>query len=80
MRARLLADEPQLTHQTTHLKTSDHHAILAHHAQNTATARSATALAEQLVDPAAQSHTACIDVMPPGTVGVSSEVKVFAYF
>ncbi|MOA47997.1 hypothetical protein D3C78_1706800 [compost metagenome] len=70
MRARLLADEPQLAHQATNLEAPDRHAILAQHAQNTATARSATALVEQLVDPAAQGHTARIDVMPPGTVGV----------
>ncbi|MOA55865.1 hypothetical protein D3C78_1797400 [compost metagenome] len=70
MRARLLADEPQLAHQATNLEAPDHHAILTQHAENTAAARGATALVEQLVNPAAQGHTVYIDVMPLGTVGV----------
>src|SRR5690606_3598913 len=70
MRARLLADEPKLAHQTPNLETPDRHAILTQHAQNAAAARSATALAEQLVDPATQGHTAHIDAMPPGTMCV----------
>ncbi len=53
MRARLLADQAQLTHQPTHPVTADGHALFAQHAQDAAAAGRAPTLAEQLVDLAA---------------------------
>ncbi|SSI75528.1 Protein of uncharacterised function (DUF2699) [Acinetobacter baumannii] len=53
VRARLLADQAQLTHQPTHSETADGHALFAQHAQNAAAAGRAPTLAEQLVDLAA---------------------------
>ncbi|MCY1242143.1 hypothetical protein D9M72_550860 [compost metagenome] len=53
VRAWLLADQTQLTHQPTHAKTANRHAVFAQHAQNAAAAGRASTLAEQLVDLAA---------------------------
>ncbi|MOA07282.1 hypothetical protein D3C78_1269700 [compost metagenome] len=53
VRPRLLADQPQLTHQPTHAETADFHAVFAQHAEDAAAAGRASTLAEQLVDLAA---------------------------
>ncbi|MDT4885025.1 hypothetical protein FQZ97_1212190 [compost metagenome] len=53
VRARLFADQAQFTHQPTHAKTTNRHAVLAQHAEDAAAAGRAPTLAEQLVDLAA---------------------------
>ncbi len=70
VRARLLADQAQLTHQPTHSETADGHALFAQHAQDAAAAGRAPTLAEQLVDLATQRHAASIDTPPSKTVDV----------
>ncbi len=53
VRPRLLADQPQLSHQPTHTETTDCHAVFAQHAEDAAAAGRASTLAEQLIDLAA---------------------------
>lgn len=61
VRARLLADQAQLTHQPTHAKAANTDAILTQHTQNASAASRASTLIEQLVDLAAQCNAARIN-------------------
>ncbi len=70
VRAWLLADQAQLTHQPTHTKTANADAILTQHTQNAATASRASTLVEQLVNLTAQCNAACINTAASKPMGV----------
>lgn len=70
MRAWLLADQSLFPHQASDLEAPNLGAFVLEHGNDTATTGRATALAEQLVDAAAQSHSAHIDTPSSGQVRV----------
>ncbi|MOA49098.1 hypothetical protein D3C78_1719430 [compost metagenome] len=66
----LLADEAQLTHQTSNPKTANHHTLLTHHAHDAAAARRSSAVTEKLVDLATQGYTTSIGSMAADAIVV----------
>lgn len=77
MSARLLADQPQLLHQTADFEATNYRALLAHHAHDDAASRRTTALDEQLVHAAAQCHAFNINVsgaLPMGMLKSGGEI------
>jgi hypothetical protein len=49
MRPRLFADKTKLSHQATHLESTNELTFIAHHPRNAAAARSTSALIEKLI-------------------------------
>ena len=65
MRTRLLAGQPQPTHQTEYLKASDVHTVFFQHTGESAAARRASTFDEQPVNLGSQSQSLSIDGVAP---------------
>src|SRR3569833_3322463 len=69
-RARLFADQPQLSHQMTHLEPAYLNAAFLQHVPDRASASRLTTLFKDLVHTAAQAHAIDIDVITSSSMSV----------